>query len=156
MLQECFKMLVFDRPRLFPLNLAFCSSVHHIASPFHFIQLHNCLECLGVRLTSMLDTHPSCFSIFVFYARLLQSEVGALESTSRRSPVLASSSRDLRWLGVVWRFPGRRPHLFDRRVVLVLAFLRQPCYSCLYSDTIASTNFVLSSCCIRALVALGL
>src|ERR1043165_10136561 len=28
--------------------------------------------------------------------------------------------------GVVWRFPGRRPRLFDR-VVFVLAFLRQPC-----------------------------
>src|SRR4051812_20217311 len=27
---------------------------------------------------------------------------------------------------------------------------------CLYSDTIASANFVLSSCCIRALVAPGL
>src|ERR1041385_1725756 len=43
--------------------------------------------------------------------------------------------------GVVWRF-------------LRLAFLRQiMCTLCLYSDTIASANFVLSSCCIRALVA---
>ena len=28
------KMLVFDRPSFSPLTLAFCSSVHHIASPF--------------------------------------------------------------------------------------------------------------------------
>ena len=40
--------------------------------------------------------------------------------------------------------------------VFVLAFLRQTCTLCLYSDTIASANFVLSSCCIRALVAPGL
>src|ERR1041385_1877168 len=41
-----------------------------------------------------------------------------------------------------------------RSVVFVLAFLRQiMCTLCLYSDTFASANFVLSSCCIRALVA---
>src|SRR4051812_26969455 len=57
--------------------------------------------------------------------------------------------------GVVWRFPGRRPRLFDM-LLFVLAFLRQIMYTlCLYSDTIASANLVLSSCCIRALMAPG-
>ena len=37
------------------------------------------LSCLCVSLASMLDTHPPCFSIFVFYIRLLQSDVGAQE-----------------------------------------------------------------------------
>lgn len=41
-------------------------------------------------------------------------------------------------------------------VLFVLAFLRQTCTLCLYSDTIVSADFVLSSCCIRALVAPGL
>ena len=31
--------------------------------------MHNCLECLGVSLASMLDTHPPAFSIFVLYTR---------------------------------------------------------------------------------------
>ena len=35
LLQESLKMLVFDRPSFSPLTLAFCSSVHYIASPFH-------------------------------------------------------------------------------------------------------------------------
>ena len=57
--------------------------------------------------------------------------------------------------GVVWRFPGRRPRLFDR-VVFVLAFLRQPCILVSVLRYLASANSVLSSCCIRALVAPGL
>ena len=37
MLQDRLKMLVFDRPSFSPLTLAFCSSVHYIASPFPLI-----------------------------------------------------------------------------------------------------------------------
>src|SRR4051812_42772680 len=45
--------------------------------------------------------------------------------------------------GVVWRFPRRRPRLFDH-CCFVLAFLRQIMSTlCLYSDTISSANFVL-------------
>ena len=72
-------MLVFDRPSFSPFILAFRSSVHYIASPFHLIQMHKCLECLDVRLASMLDTHPLAFLSLFFYTRLLQSDVGALE-----------------------------------------------------------------------------
>src|ERR1043165_1513631 len=57
--------------------------------------------------------------------------------------------------GVVWRFPGRRPRLFDR-VVFVLAILRQPCILMSVLKYLASANFVFSSYCIRALVAPGL
>src|SRR3954467_1422268 len=55
----------------------------------------------------------------------------------------------------VWRFPCRRPRLFDH-VVFVLAFLRQPCILVSVLRYYASANLVLSSCCIRALVAHGL
>ena len=42
--------------------------------------MHKCLECLDVRLASMLDTHPPLLLfIFVYYTRLLQSDVGAQE-----------------------------------------------------------------------------
>ena len=79
LLQECLKMLVFDRPSFSPLILAFCSSVHYIASPSILIHVHKCLECLDVSLASMLDTH-SCLFIFVsLYTGLLQSDVGAQE-----------------------------------------------------------------------------
>ena len=67
MLQEHFKMLVFDRPNFSLLTLAFCSSVHYIASPFHLIPLHKCLKCLGVSLASILDTHPLLFYLCFLY-----------------------------------------------------------------------------------------
>ena len=41
--------------------------------------MHICLECLGVSLASVLDTHPLAFSPFVLYIRLLRSDVGAPE-----------------------------------------------------------------------------
>src|SRR4051812_40469758 len=55
--------------------------------------MHKCLECLDVSLASMLDTHPLAFLSLFFYTRLLQSEIGAFESRSRRSMVLTSSTR---------------------------------------------------------------
>lgn len=76
MLQERLKMLVFDRSSFFPLTLAFCSSVHYIASPFHLIKMHICLECLGVSLASILDTDLRAFLSLFFYIRLLRSDVG--------------------------------------------------------------------------------
>ena len=79
MLQDRFKMLVFVRLIFSPSTLAFCSSVHYIASPFHLIELHKCLECLDVRVVSMLDTHPLLLFYLFFYTRLLQSDVGAQE-----------------------------------------------------------------------------
>ena len=41
--------------------------------------MHKCLECLDVSLASMLDTHPLCFSTFVFSTWLLRSGIGVQE-----------------------------------------------------------------------------
>ena len=124
--QDRLKMLVFVRPSFFPLTLAFCSSVHYIASPFHLIQLHKYLECLDVSLASMLDTHPLAFLSLSFYSRLLRLDVGALESRSRRSRCLLLH-RDPRWPGIVWRFPGGGFAFSIELLLFVLAFLRKTC-----------------------------
>ena len=41
--------------------------------------MHNYLECLGVSLASMLDTHTCLFILFSLYTRLLQSDAGVQE-----------------------------------------------------------------------------
>ena len=41
--------------------------------------MHKCLECLGVSLASMLDTHTCLLFLFVLYARLLRSDDGVQE-----------------------------------------------------------------------------
>ena len=41
--------------------------------------MHKCLECLGVSLASMLDTHTCLFILFSLYTRLLQSDAGVQE-----------------------------------------------------------------------------
>ena len=59
------------------------------------------------------------------------------------------------WPGVVWRIPGRRPHLFDR-CWFCASLLKAPLYHCVCTQILVSfANFVISSCCIRALVALA-
>ena len=93
-----------------PFTLAFCSSVHYIASPFHLMSLHKCLECLGVCLASMLDTH-ACLFIFVFAI----SSIGAIRrwSPGAGDPRWSLLRReDPRRPGVVRRFPGKRPASF--------------------------------------------
>ena len=90
--------------------------------------MHKCLECLDVSLASMLDTHP----LLLFYLYFLYT-VAAIRhwSPGERVPRRCLLRRgDPRRLGVVRRFPGRRPHLFDRVVMFVLAFLRHILYFC--------------------------
>src|ERR1041384_6536839 len=102
----------------------------------------------------MLDTHTCFISFIALPNRPLQStlEPGTGDPRCRPSQREDPRCRLRRGVpvrpGVVWRFPGRRPRLFDL-LLFVLAFLRQIlCNLCLYSDTIASDNFVVLSCCI--------
>src|SRR3954469_23508027 len=113
----------------------------------------------------MLDTHPCfIFPLYVLPDRPLQSTLEPWSLGAGDPRCQPPHREDSRCLlrggvpsrpGVVWRFPGRRPRLFDR-VVFVLAFLRHPCILVSVLRYLASTDFVLSSCCIRALMAPGL
>src|SRR3954463_9484355 len=78
------KMLVFDRPSLFPLTLVFlsCSPVYNL--PFHFDTSAYCLECLGVSLAEYARYSPLLyFPLYVLPDRPLQS---TLEPRSRSTP----------------------------------------------------------------------
>ena len=91
------KMLVFVRPSFFPL--LWLSAVQSIiySLPFPFdTKLHKCLECLDVSLASMLDTHPLCFSPFLFSIHDYCDQT--LGSRSRRPPVPSTT----------WRSPTTR------------------------------------------------
>src|SRR4051812_10397858 len=99
----------------------------------------------------MLDTHACFISFIALPDRPLQS---TLESRSRRSPVLSTTLSSPLTRSIL-AVPRQEASPFDR-VVFVLAFLRYPCILCLYSANFSSANLVLSSFCIRALVAPGL
>src|SRR3954471_12166296 len=130
------KMLVFDRPSLFPLILVLlpCSPLYSL--PFHFDTIAYCLECLGLSLTEYARYSPLLyFPLYVLPDRPLQSTLEPWSLGTGDPRCQPPQREDPRCLlrhgvpprpGVVWRFPGRRPRLFDR-VVFVLAFLRQPC-----------------------------
>ena len=94
------KMLVFDRPSFFPLTLVFlsCSPLYSLPFPFD-TKMHKCLECLDVSLASMLDTRPLCFLPFCFLYTIAAIRCWSPEP------------------GVVRRYPGRRPRLFDLCVI---------------------------------------
>ena len=84
-----------------------------------------------------------CFSLpFVLYTRLLQSDDGAQE---QEYP--GGAYYDVEIPGGQELIGGSQAGglAFSIGVVFVLAFLRKTCTLCLYSDTIASANFVLSS-----------
>src|ERR1041385_7005470 len=59
-------MLVFDRPNFLSLFRFLPCSPLYTTSPFHLIQMHNCLVA-DVRLAGMIDTHPCFISPFLFF-----------------------------------------------------------------------------------------
>src|SRR4051812_12069901 len=77
-------MLVFDRPSFSPpFTLAFCSSVHYIASPFHLIQLHKCLDARCKSRGYARYSPPLAFpSLFYIHSCCNQT----LEPRSRSTP----------------------------------------------------------------------
>ena len=104
--------------------------------------MHKCLEFLDVSLANMLDTHPLALLSLSFYTRLLQSDVGALESRSRRSPVLATLSRPPMARSSL-EVPRQEASPF-RSLSSVCASLLKAylVFSCLYYKIITSANFV--------------
>src|SRR3954471_4637527 len=83
----------------------------------------------------MLDTHACFISFIALPDRPLQS---MLEPRSRRSRCRPPQREDPRCRlqrevpprpGVVWRFPGRRPRLFDR-CCFCASLLKATLYSC--------------------------
>ena len=85
---------------------------------------------------------PLLFSSFVFYTRLLRLNDGAQEQEYPGGAYFDVKIPDDQELIGGSQVGGLA---FSICVVFVLAFLRQTCTLCLYSDTIASANFVLSS-----------
>src|SRR3954466_992172 len=68
----------------------FYVAVHYTASPSILIQVHKCLECLGLSLAEYARySHLLYFPLFVFPDRPLQS---TLEPRSRRSPMPSMTS----------------------------------------------------------------
>ena len=105
--------------------------------------MHKCLECLDVSLAGILDTHllfspPS----FVLYTRCCDQ---TLELRSRSTP--GGAYYDVEIPDGQELIGGSQAGglAFSIGVVFVLAFLRQTCTLCLYSDTIVSADLVLSS-----------
>ena len=71
------KMLVFDRLGFPPLPGYFYHAVHYTASLSILIQLHKCLECLGLSLAEYARYSPLLSLLpFVLYTRLLHSDAG--------------------------------------------------------------------------------
>jgi len=93
-----------------------------------------------VSLAGILDTHL-LFSPLVLYTRLLRSEAGVQEQKIPGAFFDVETLDDQELIG------GSQAGglAFSICVVFVLAFLRQTCTLCLYSDTIVSADFVLSS-----------
>ena len=119
------KMLVFDRPSILPLTLVFSILQSTIQPPISIWYMHKSLVA-GRKTRGYTRYSPTLFSPFIVLPdRPLQS---TLEPWSPGAEDPRSLLRH--WVprgpGVVRRFLGRRPHLFDH-VVFVLAFLRQPC-----------------------------
>ena len=94
-----------------------------------------------VSLAGILDTHLLFSPPFVLYTRLLRSEAGVQEL---KTP---GAFFDMEILDGQELIGGSQAGglTFSICVVFVLAFFRQTCTLCLYSDTIASANFALSS-----------
>ena len=88
------KMLVFDRPSSSPLSWYFYNAVHYTASSSILIQLHNCLECLGLSLAEYARYSPLLlFPPFVLYTQM--PAIQTLEPRSRSTltaPTTTSSS----------------------------------------------------------------
>src|SRR4051794_19623958 len=96
------------------------------------------------------------FPLFVLPDQPLQSTLEPRSRSTPEAPTTTSSSPLTRSSSMDPRQEAS-PFRSVSLMLFVLAFLRQiMCTLCLYSDTIASANFVLYSCCIRALVAPGL
>ena len=128
------KMLVFVRPSFLPLFWFLSCSPLYTASPFHLIQ---CIILISGRKNRGYARYSPLlyFPLFVLPDRPLQSTLepwspGAGDPRCRlpqhEDPRCLLRHRVSLWPGVVWRFPGRRPRLFDL-LLFVLAFLRQPC-----------------------------
>ena len=110
------------------LPLYFYLAVHYTASPFSF---DTCIKAqqLDVRLAGMLDTHTTLFS-------LLFCLIGCC--SRRWSPGAGDPRCRLRHgvpprPGVVWRFPGRRPRLFNR-CCFCASLLKATLYSRVYTQ----------------------
>ena len=123
------KMLVFDRPSTFPLTLVLLSnSPLYIASSSILIQMHNCLECLGLSLAE-----------YARYSRLLYFPFSLclIGRCSRRwSPGARVPRRRLLLLrrdhrrpgpGVVSEVPRQEACAFSIAVAFVLALLGHVC-----------------------------
>ena len=61
------KMLVFDRPSSSPLSWYFYNAVHYTASSSILIQVHKCLECLGLSLAEYARYSPLLLFPPLFY-----------------------------------------------------------------------------------------
>src|SRR3954463_534205 len=67
------KMLVFDRPSLFPLTLVLLSCSPLYSLPFHFDTIAYCLECLGLSLAEYARYSPLLYlPLYVLPDRPLQ------------------------------------------------------------------------------------
>src|ERR1041385_4449126 len=109
--------------------------------------MHKCLVA-DVRLAGMLDTHPCfIFPLYVLPDRPLQSMLKPWSPGAGYPRCRPPQHGDPRRPGVVWRFPGRRPRLFDL-MLFVLAFLRQPCIPCVCTQIL----LLPLSLCSRAVV----
>src|SRR3954466_10421606 len=102
-------MLVFDRPSFSSLfRLSTLHSTIYIASPFHFIQMHNFLVA-DVRLAGMLDTHPCFISPFLF---CLIGRCSRCWSPGAEDPRCRPPQReDPRCRSTTWRSPMTRSSL---------------------------------------------
>src|ERR1041384_7000451 len=105
------KMLVFDRPSIFPLILVFSTLQSPIQPPLSIGYMHKILVA-GRKTRGYTRYSPALFpSLFCLIGRC-----------SRRWSPGAGDPRCLLRHGVpprpglVWRFPGRSPRLFDRVV----------------------------------------
>ena len=94
-----------------------------------------------VSLAGILDTHLLFSPPFCFLYTLLRSEDGAQEQE------IPGAFFDVKILDDQELIGGSQAGglAFSICVVFVLAFLRQTCTLCLYSDTFVSADFVLSS-----------
>src|SRR3954462_6275124 len=109
--------------------------------------MHKCLVA-DIRLAGMLDTHPCFISPFLFYLIGCCSRRWSLGVQEQEIPDADPHNMTIPDAYYYVEFPVSQAGglAFSIVVFLVLAFLRQiTCTLCLYSDTIASANFVLPS-----------
>ena len=110
------KMLVFDRPSIFPLILVFSILQSTIQPPLSIWYMHKSLVA-GCKTRGYTRYSPALFPL-LFSWSAVAVDVGAQEQetpdTDHRNVKIPDAVYDVEfplWPGVVWRFPGRRPRL---------------------------------------------